>query len=228
MTEEHRFRAQNSTELPYLLYLPDEPIREGERLPLIFYLHGAGSRGDDLSILIRNGLPGMILRGEFHYRCIVVAPQCPEEMVWLYYIRELRELADFAAGEYPADPDRIALTGLSMGGFGAWELAACAPERFSCLAALCGGGMSWRASRLANMPIRAFHGGKDPVVPPVYSRLMVDAVNECGGNAVLTIYPEDEHNCWDDTYQRSDAIEWMLAQKRTAPPEPEIFTGENP
>ena len=88
--------------------------------------------------------------------------------------------------------------------------------------------MSWQASRLANLPIRAFHGGKDDVVPPVYSRLMVDAVNACGGNAVLTIYPENGHNCWDDAYRHSDVIPWMLAQKRAAPPEPVEFTGENP
>lgn len=228
MTEFHRFRASNGTEFPYLVYLPEEPAAEGEKLPMIFYLHGAGSRGDDLSILIRNGLPGMILRGEFRYRCIVVAPQCPDEKVWIYYIRELLELADFAVDKFSADPERVALSGLSMGGFGSWELAMYAPQRFSCLAALCGGGMSWRASLLKNMPVRAFHGGKDPVVPPEYSRLMVDAVNAAGGNAQLTIFPEDEHNCWDDTYQHTDVISWMLAQKRVPPPAPEAFTGENP
>ena len=226
MIGKRRFRAGNGTELPYLLYAPEE--RGDGPLPMIFYLHGAGSRGKDLSQLRRNGLSGMILGGEFHVRCIVAAPQCPEEGVWLHYIRELGELADFSAAESGADPDRIALTGMSMGGFGAWELAAYRPERFSCLAALCGGGMSWQASRLANLPIRAFHGGKDDVVPPVYSRLMVDAVNACGGNAVLTIYPENGHNCWDDAYRHSDVIPWMLAQKRAAPPEPVEFTGENP
>ena len=228
MTEFHRFRASNGTEFPYLVYQPDEPCTEGEKLPMIFYLHGAGSRGDDLSILIRNGLPGMILRGEFHYRCIVVAPQCPDDMVWIYFVRELLELADFAVDKFSADPDRVALSGLSMGGFGSWELAMYAPERFSCLAALCGGGMSWRASLLKNMPVRAFHGGKDPVVPLEYSRLMVDAVNASGGNALLTIFPEDEHNCWDDAYLRTDVIPWMLSQKRVPPPAPEAFTGENP
>ncbi len=197
MTEEHLFRAKNGTELPYLLYLPDEPLQEGERLPLILYLHGSGSRGSDLSILIRNGLPEMILQGNFHYRCLLAAPQCPDVKVWLYYVRELAEMADYLVEAHHADPDRVALTGLSMGGFGAWELAAFAPERFSCLAALCGGGMSWRAPRLAQLPIRAFHGGKDPVVPMVYSQLMVDAVNACGGHAELTIYPEDDHNCWE-------------------------------
>lgn len=116
MIEKRRFRAENGTELPYLLYAPEE--RGDGPLPMIFYLHGAGSRGKDLSQLRRNGLSGMILGGEFHGRCIVAAPQCPEEGVWLHYIRELGELADFSAAESGADPDRIALTGMSMGGFG--------------------------------------------------------------------------------------------------------------
>ena len=77
MIGKRRFRAGNGTELPYLLYAPEE--RGDGPLPMIFYLHGAGSRGKDLSQLRRNGLSGMILGGEFHGHCIVAAPQCPEE-----------------------------------------------------------------------------------------------------------------------------------------------------
>ena len=110
---------------------------------------------------------------------------------------------------YGADPDRLSVTGISMGGFGTWELALTYPERFMKIAPLCSGGMSWRAWAI-KMPVRAYHGKLDDVVPYAYSTLMVDAVNACGGNAELITFDDLKHNCWDRAFEQTDLIKWLV------------------
>ena len=126
----------------------------------------------------------------------------------------LKELIDQIAEEYHVDRDRISITGYSMGGFGVWDMICTYPEMFSAAAPICGGGLSWRVGVLNKLPIRAFHGGADTVVPPVYSETMVETVKMIGGNATLTVYPGVEHNSWEPAYEQSDLIEWLIAQRR--------------
>jgi predicted peptidase len=123
-------------------------------------------------------------------------------------------LLDDISVKYRIDPDRICVTGLSMGGFGTWALALAHPDRFSAIAPICGGGDPPDASRLKKLPIWAFHGGKDDTVPTELSVKMVEAVHKAGGHAHLTIFPNDGHNSWTDAYDTEALYAWLLAQKR--------------
>ena len=100
-----------------------------------------------------------------------------------------------------------------MGGYTVWQLGMSMPEVFAAMVPICGGGMYWNAGRLANVPVWAFHGAKDPTVFVEESKKMVDAVNACGGNARLTIYPENGHDSWTDTLTNPEVFKWLLEQE---------------
>ena len=120
------------------------------------------------------------------------------------------ELIDTIAEKYNADPGHIALTGLSMGGYGTWDLATAFPDYFSAIAPICGGGITWRCGLIAHLPIRAFHSEHEQIVISENSKMMVAAVNACGGSATLTLYDSNDHNCWDETYRNTDIIPWLM------------------
>ena len=112
------------------------------------------------------------------------------------------------------DADAVALTGLSLGGYGTWSIGAQHPQRFSALVPICGGGDPADAAALAHVPIWCFHGDADPVVPVERSREMVEAVQSAGGQVKYTELPGVTHNSWDPAYGDPSVIEWMLAQRR--------------
>ncbi len=207
--------AQPNVPIRYYLTMPDD-VKEGEKLPLILFLHGAGERGNDLRLLYGTGLSRLFLIDPVYggNRCIVLMPQCPENMVWNSQVYALKDLIDATASEYPVDADRISVTGLSMGGFGTWEMAITFPDLFSCAAPCCGGGMSWRCGLLKNVPIRAFHSRGDGAVPFACSVQMVEATNAYGGHAELTVYEINDHNCWDRAYTTTDLIPWLISTVR--------------
>ena len=109
------------------------------------------------------------------------------------------------------DKNRVYLMGASMGGYATWLLAMSMPEIFAAIVPICGGGLYWNAERLVNVPIWAFHGAKDDTVFCEESEKMVEAVNKCGGKAKLTIYPENGHNAWSDTYSNPEVFSWLLS-----------------
>jgi len=197
---------------PYLVSLPDGyDAQPGKRWPLILFLHGSGERGDSLVDVSVNGLPKLIAQGR-KFPAIVVSPQCPEHRWWEK--PDLSQLLDNVSAKYRVDPDRICVTGLSMGGFGTWALALAEPDRFAAIAPVCGGGDPLDAARLRKVPIWAFHGGKDETVPNQLSFAMVKAVRAVGGHAHLTIFPNDGHDSWDDAYKTEALYTWLLAQRR--------------
>jgi predicted peptidase len=212
--------AQQSCELDrtvkvtmdYLLYLP-EGYDEKDSWPLLLFLHGAGERGDDLELVKKHGPPKLIAAGK-QFPFIVVSPQCPKGRWWQPF--ELTALLDEIVEKYRVDQERICVTGLSMGGFGTWSLAAYTPERFAALAPICGGGEAYWAREFAHIPTWAFHGGKDSLVPQERSERMVEAMNKHGGSARLTVYPDAGHDSWTETYDNPELYEWLLQQKRTA------------
>lgn len=206
------FTVTRSLTLRYLVSLPDG-FDGSKNYPMIVFLHGAGERGDDIERVKINALPKYISQGK-KYPAVILCPQCPDNAVWGNIAFELKELIDWAAGEYHADKSRISLTGLSMGGFGTWEMAQLFPESFSAIAPVCGGGMTWRCGALKDTPVRAFHGALDEVVPLSYSAGMADAVNACGGHAELTVFQGDGHNSWDSAYLRTDVTDWLIKAKR--------------
>ena len=126
----------------------------------------------------------------------------------------LSALLDDIVARYRVDTRRLYLTGLSMGGFATWHLATKQPQRFAALAPICGGfhGPSRAVCVLRDVPIWAFHGAKDPVVPIEAQRLLVEALQECDGNVRFTEYPEAEHDSWTETYENPDLYAWLLEQ----------------
>jgi predicted peptidase len=126
----------------------------------------------------------------------------------------LINLLDEIVSKYAVDAQRVYLTGLSMGGYGTWDLACQYPERFAAIAPICGGGRRFMAMRLKDVPVWAFHGAKDPVVPLRESEEMVQAVKSIGGNAKLTVYPDALHDSWTATYSNQELYDWFLSQRK--------------
>ncbi|MBN1844321.1 MAG: prolyl oligopeptidase family serine peptidase [Sedimentisphaerales bacterium] len=197
----------------YWLYLPAEYGRTEKKWPLILFLHGAGERGDNLELVTKHGPPKLARQGKA-FPFIIVSPQCPTNYWWPTELEVLNALLDEIIEKYPVDTSRIYLTGLSMGGFGSWSLACRNPERFAAVAPICGGGQPYLAGQLKDVPVWAFHGGKDPVVPPKLSEEMVQAVKNAGGDARLTVYPEAGHDSWTEAYNDPKLYEWFLSHQK--------------
>lgn len=197
-------------EMDYLLALP-KGYDEQESWPLVLFLHGAGERGDNLDLVKKHGPPKLVAAGK-DLPFIVVSPQCPSGKWW--QPTELTALLDQIENDYKVDTDRIYVTGLSMGGFGTWQLAAYTPNRFAALAPICGGGETYWAKEIRQIPTWAFHGAKDFLVPIKRSQAMVDAMKKLGGEPKLTIYPEAGHDSWTETYDNQEFYEWLLKQER--------------
>jgi predicted peptidase len=207
-----RLDSQVKVQLDYLLYLPRDYEKQ-ESWPLLLFLHGSGERGNDLELVKVHGPPKLIAAGK-DFPFIVVSPQCRNNQWWEPI--ELVALLDEIERNYKVDADRICVTGLSMGGFGTWRLAAYAPHRLAAIAPICGGGEIYWAKEFAQLPTWAFHGAKDEGVPPERSTAMIDELIKEGGKPKLTIYPDATHDSWTETYNNPDLYSWLLAQKRAA------------
>jgi predicted peptidase len=218
--------------LPYRLLKP-EKIEPGQRYPLVLFLHGIGERGTDNARQLLHGA------GEFakaanrrKYPCFVVAPQCPADRLWVrkdlkklnaaeYVMSEkpsqpmalVLELVDKLAVDLPVDKGRIYVTGLSMGGFGTWDLIQRRPEFFAAAIPICGRGDLACAAKLKNLPIWAFHGDADPLVPVDRTKSMIEAIRHAGGTPKMTLYPGVGHDSWTATYANPEVLAWLFAQK---------------
>ncbi|OGU76747.1 MAG: phospholipase [Ignavibacteria bacterium RBG_16_34_14] len=201
-----------TVQVDYLLYLPKD-YNSSKKFPLLLFLHGSGERGKDLEKVKVHGPPKLIASGK-DFPFIVVSPQCPENQWWS--IADLDVLLNEIVENYNVDPHRIYVTGLSMGGFGTWELAIKYPDRFAAIAPICGGGNSHLVSVLKDLPVWVFHGAKDNVVPLSSAQEMVDVLEKAGGNVKFTIYPEAGHDSWTETYNNPELYEWFIKQKRTS------------
>ena len=171
-----------------------------------------GERGNNIEVVKKHGPPKMIAQGK-SFDFIVVSPQCPNDLWWPEQTDVLITLLDEIEAKYRVDTDRVYLTGLSMGGFGTWTLAIKYPNRFAAIAPICGGSEQYRRTRLKKVPVWAFHGAKDNIVPLIRSQEMVDAVKKAGGDAKLTVYPEAEHDSWTETYNNPELYQWFLSHK---------------
>lgn len=178
---------------------------------MILFLHGAGERGSDLDWVKRYGV-AKIVEEQPDFPFIVASPQCPRSQYWS--VQLLSDLLDEVIDTYGVDPDRVYLTGLSMGGYGTWYLAAAQPHRFAAIAPICGGGDPDEACKLKTLPVWAFHGARDSVVPESESKEMVEALKACGGNVKYTVYPEAGHDSWTQTYNNPALYDWFLQHRR--------------
>jgi len=207
--------TSDRTPLRYLLTLPQGYEPKGKASPLILFLHGAGERGDDLERVKIHSPLNYAKENPEAFPFVLVSPQCGTDHTWLNELKDLAALVDDVVGKYNVDPGRIYLTGLSMGGFGTWALATEYPERFAALVPICGGGASWAAAALKDIPTWAFHGDNDQVVPYVRSEEMIKAIKKAGNqNAQLTTYPRVGHNAWTQTYANPELYEWLLQWER--------------
>ena len=204
----------------YLLFLPDGyEAKPRARWPVLLFLHGIGERGSDPWKVKIHG-PPKIAEQMTNFPFILVSPQCPNGQWWSNEI--LTALLDEIIAKYKADTNRVYLTGLSMGGFGAWNLALQYPERFAAVAPLCGGGNPYyiqsynptRKAALRALPFWVFHGEQDTAVAPEESRRMVDALKKIGCDIKFTLYPGVGHDCWTQTYNNPELYEWLLSHTR--------------
>ena len=201
----YQFENKRVEKFNYLLHT----VENQEKLPLIISLHGAGERGDEFDKLYVHGIPKYINRG-LNVDAIVAAPQCPNGWIWNNLTVELKEFIDYIVSEYNVDTDRITITGLSMGGYGTWEMIVSYPEFFAAAAPICGGGVSWRVGAAVKTPVWAFHGDIDQTVPINNSMEMCDRLKASGGNVKFTIFHNIAHNSWEPAYEDTNVINWLL------------------
>ena len=196
----------------YFVHLPPDYDKDPQKKwPVILFLHGSGERGYDLKLLARQPLvQGIEKRKDFPF--ILIAPQVSPGEWWS--IPELDDLLDGLPAKYRIDPDRIYLTGLSMGGFGTWSYLAAEPGRFAAAAPICGGGDPEDAARFKDVPIWVFHGEQDDAVPIQRSQEMVDALQKLGSNVKFTKFPGVDHFSWIPAYKDPELFKWFLEQKR--------------
>ncbi len=204
--------------LSYYLYFPPGYAPEGtEPWPLLFFLHGAGERGQDIKLVERHGLIRLVKEGrEFPF--IIAAPLCPENTTWDRNLESLDHLFQEIVQNHPVDQSRIYLTGLSMGGFGTWHWGAHQPRAFAALVPICGGtmpllGFPDKVLLLKDTPLWVFHGEDDQVVPLRHSQELVDVLREAHSSLRFTKYEGVGHSAWQRAYAEAELIPWLLNQK---------------
>jgi len=203
--------------LNYLLFMPTSTTAQvNGRWPMILSLHGIGERGNDLQTLKRDGLP-KILDGFNSFEFIVISPQCPATTEW-YYDRTdtlVSKLLDVVVARYPIDTNRVYVTGYSMGGIGTWDLAIRNPTRFASIAPIAARREpGWNPCPMRDVPVWAFHGDQDNVVPLSRGQDVVDALRACGGSAQFTVYAGVGHDSWTKTYGNPEIYRWLLTHTK--------------
>ncbi len=203
-----------AVKLRYLIWTPASGVRPAAGWPLVIFLHGSGERGADLVKVTANGPPEQAAAGRA-FPFVLVAPQAERGDSW--DSDAIEALRARLVETLPIDPDRVLVTGLSMGGYGAWNYAASYPDRVAAIAPVCGIGDTERARRVARVPVWAFHGALDDVVPLAGDQAMVDRVRQVGGWVRFTVYPDTGHDAWGQAYGDSGLYEWLLKQRRGKP-----------
>jgi predicted peptidase len=218
--------------LLYRLWIP-RGYDPKKKYPLILFLHGAGERGDDNQKQLAH--PDVLhwVREKYakEHPSFLVAPQCPAGAKWVDVnwwqvphhqtppqpaepMRLTMELLDALQKEFSIDPDRIYVTGLSMGGYGTFDLLVRRPNYFAAAVPLCGGADDSRAKDFAHVPIWIFHGAQDKAVPVVRSRSVVEALRKAGGQPRYTEYPDEGHAIWKRVYADPELARWLFSQVR--------------
>jgi predicted peptidase len=199
----------------YVVFVPDG-YEASHQFPLILFLHGKGECGTDGIRQTQVGLGPAIRRQIHSFPFIVVFPQSEQGNWWPETPDARRALAilDEVKSQYSVDPERLYLTGISLGGFGAWWLAEAYPEMWAAIVPICGGGNPKEAAKIKDIPCWCFHGGQDRSVPVSASRLMVEALRRVGSNPKYTEYSGVGHNSWNKAYAEKELFSWLSAQHR--------------
>lgn len=213
----YAFLSSSGVEVRYLLFLPDnyDPTVEW---PIIIFLHGTGGIGMNINLIMNKTLPNYVEElPDFPF--IVVSPQLPKGG-WRSLIDPIDELLDHLIEVLPVDVDHLYLTGLSAGGYGTWKYALKYPDRFAAIAPIAGGAslttdpVPEDVCKLKDLPIWVFHGEADKVIPPEMNIEVVDALESCGANVNITLYPDTGHDAWTPTYTNPAFYEWLLQHSK--------------
>lgn len=216
---------------PNVVYVPRD-YDSSKAWPLIVFLHGYGERGDDGLKQTDVGIGKAIRTHPERFPCIVLLPQCPDDSFWgtsgTSLSRGLKDATpmvdvtlEYVRDHYNIDPNRITLTGLSMGGMGTWRYGAKRTDIYAAFMPVCGSGNIEDVPTLAKRPIRVFHGGADSVVPPEESRVLVEALEAIEADVKYTEYEGVGHNSWDKAYGSHLNINWLLKQRLDQPAKPQ-------
>ena len=226
------YAQDSSTRLPYRLYVPPmlDPTR---KYPLVLSLHGAGGRGDDNRKQLGQSTAGWICEEvQARHPCFILMPQCPKGKKWVEtpfrrgsydfdaapisdHFEAVRNLLDRIVEEYPIDRDRLYIMGASMGGYATWNMITRYPALFAAAVPVCGAGDPGKAADLISLPIWAFHGERDDVVPPQGSMDMIDAIKQAGGaRARVTIYQDVKHESYNLAWKEEELVAWLFAQRK--------------
>ncbi|QEL14895.1 carboxylesterase family protein [Limnoglobus roseus] len=212
------FKNEDGHESPYVVYVPPT-IDTSKPVPVMLFLHGAGETKGGSMMPIEQGLAPHIKRFEAKkakFPFVVVIPQA-ETRGWLSdgpNAKRAVAMLDATMKEYNGDPKRTYLTGLSMGGFGTWSLAAAFPDRWAAIVPICGAGKAEWAEKIKDIPCWVFHGVEDKAVNVKGSRDMVEALKKAGGEPRYSEFPYAGHNSWDAAYSHEELYPWLLSHTK--------------
>ena len=231
--EAKTYKSSKNDSLNYRIYTP-EGMDAGRQYPLVLFFHGAGERGDDnYRQLILGVMDILKYSKKSNNPAIILAPQCPNSQSWVSDIRKSLvavshtmpeesslqmklavELLKDTMTELPVDKKRVYVTGLSMGGFGTWDILQRMPDIFAAAIPVCGGGDPNLADKIKQVPIWAFHGDKDTVVRPELTSDMIAALKKSGGDPKYTEYKGVGHDSWNRTYANEEVLKWLFLQEK--------------
>ena len=229
------FTNSPSERLPYRLFLPTN-YSAAQTYPLVLFLHGIGERGTDNRIQITaqpHALSFVSYGRQASHPAFFAAPQCPSTRTWsdAVMVRQLLNLVDALANEFPIDTNRIYITGLSLGGYGVWSLLQERPDQFAAAVPIAGGGDTSRVASYKHVPLWNFHAVDDGSVPILQSRSMINALRLAGGCPIYTEYASGGHGIWPNAYSTPALVEWTMAQRRheiPAAPNPGLWITNPP
>jgi predicted peptidase len=213
--------------MPYLLFV-SEGYDKTKSYPLVLWLHGGGTRGNNLKLLLTHGSEhgiGYLARADnqARYPSFILAPQCPPHKIWgdphsgqpTAEMRMVFEILDKVQADYAVDRRRLYVLGMSLGGYGTWDIISRRPTTFAAAVPICGGGNTSKAFLIAKTPIWVFHGDEDEMVNVSESRSMIAALKKAGGQPRYSEYKGVGHNSWVRAFKEPDLLSWLFAQTRS-------------
>jgi predicted peptidase len=227
--------TMNGTRYKYQVFVPEDWTPR-KIWPVILFLHGAGERGDDGLLQTEVGIGTAIRRYRSRFPAIVIFPQCRNDKSWSGLLGPCQDVEDMVlktleetTKEFCGDPKRTYLTGISMGGYGSFRLAARHPHKFAAFVPVCGGirfpdparpetsednqAYTNAADKIGPVPVWIFHGEEDPIIPVAESRRMFAAMKAGGGEALYTEYRGVGHDSWVNAYAKPDLMPWLLSKR---------------
>ena len=225
------YKTPNGDLLRYRIYLP-EKIDKKKKYPLVIFFHGAGERGKDNIKQLKHGVKQILaFTKKYKKPAIIIVPQCPKKQQWVdtpwrddshtmpkepsHSMKLAMAMMKEVMTNQPIDQKRIYVTGISMGGFGTWDIIQRMPETFAAAVPICGGGDVKQAENIKDIPLWAFHGDKDTIVKTKRSRDMISAIKAAGGKPKYTEYKGVKHSpCWIKAYSDEKIFKWLFKQQK--------------